>query len=151
MRNARDYTHQLCQTETEISGPEFRAMSDPLADMKMTYCTYCDDHFPVNEFAWSDTNELISAYYARHRKRATSSDMWWCGNAGLFLLASLGLLAGIITGILLAMATSWLVGLIVGFVLALIGAITGMVVREKIVCPQIYRRVWGIADTRSLR
>lgn len=58
MHESRTYTHRRCQMQTEMGGPEFRAMSDPLAGMKATFCSHCEDHFPVKEFAWSDSDEL---------------------------------------------------------------------------------------------
>jgi len=151
MQESRVYKHSRCDTETRVDGPEFRAMSDPMAGMLTTYCVNCADQFPVAEFAWSDTNELISEYYARHRKTATGSDLWWCGNGGLALLAGLGLLSGIILGILLGSMTSWLIGTIAGIVLAIAGAIVGVVIREKQFSRRIVKRVCGVDDTRMLR
>jgi hypothetical protein len=126
-------------------------MSDPMAGMRTTYCVDCEDQFPVTEFAWSDTNELISDYYARHRKSASASDLWWCGNGGLAFLAGVGAVAGIILGIILGATTSWLIGLITGAVLAMTGAILGVVTREKLLSRRIVKRVCGVNDTRMLR
>lgn len=150
MQDSRTYKHGKCGTETTVDGPEFRAMSDPMAGMLTTYCVKCADQFSVTEFAWSDTNELISDYYARHRKTATGTDLWWCGNGGLALLAAIGLFAGIILGILLGLMTSWLIGVIAGIVLAIAGAITGVVIREKMFSKRIVKRVCGVDDTRML-
>jgi hypothetical protein len=151
MKDSRSYTHVRCRTETTVDGPEFRAMSDPMAGMRTTYCAECEDQFPVSEFAWSDTKELISDYYARHRKTATASDLWWCGNGGLAVLAGIGALAGVILGIILCLTTSWLIGLITGVVLAIAGTVSGVATRETLVSQRIVKRVCGVDDTRMLR
>ncbi|TWU32671.1 hypothetical protein Q31b_58290 [Novipirellula aureliae] len=151
MQDSRSYTHTRCRTDTTVEGPEFRAMSDPMAGMRSTYCVKCEDQFPVTEFAWSDTNELISNYYARHRKAASASDLWWCGNGGLAVLAGLGSVAGIILGIILGVTTTWLIGLVTGILLAITGAILGLVARETLFSRRIVKRVCGVNDTRMLR
>ncbi|XZE36069.1 hypothetical protein SH501x_001621 [Pirellulaceae bacterium SH501] len=151
MNNSRTYLHRRCRTETTVDGGEFQAMSDPLAGMRTTYCVKCDQQFPVDEYEWSDTNELISAYYARYRKKATAADLWWCGNGGLAFLAGIGVLTGAILGIILGVKVSLVVGLIAGFVLSIAGAIVGVVVRETILSRSIVRRVCGVKDTRMLR
>ena len=126
-------------------------MSDPLAGMRTTYCVSCEDQFPVSEFSWSDTDERISDYYARHRKNATALDLWWCGNGGLAFLAGIGFLAGAIFGIILGVMMSWLIGLVTGTVLAIVGAIVGVVMREVLFSKSIVKRVCGVDDTRMLR
>ena len=151
MREHRCYVHRRCQSETEVSGPEFQAMSDPLAGMKSTYCVSCEEQFPVDEFAWSDTGESIADYYARYRGSATDSDLWWCGNPGLFALAAGGMTAGLASGILIGVFTSLIVGVIAAVVLAIAGAVVGVVVRETVVAPKIVRRVCRVPDTRELQ
>lgn len=151
MQKSRTYTHSRCCTETTVDGPVLRAVSDPLAGMQLTYCVECEAQFPVAEFSWSDTDELISTYYARHREKATAADLWWCGNGGLAFLAGVGFLAGIILGIIICVTVSWLLGLIAGIILAIVGAIVGAVVRETLVLQSILKRVCGVDDTRKLR
>ena len=151
MQESRSYTHNQCRTETTVEGPEFSAMSDPMARMRTTYCVECGDHFPVAEFAWSDTNEVISDYYARHRKSANASDIWWCGNGGLATLVGIGLVVGVILGIITGLTTTWLFGLIAVVVLAITGAILGVIARESIFSRRIVKRVCGVDDTRMLR
>lgn len=151
MQESRTYTHSRCHTQTTVDGPEFRAMSDPLAGMRTTYCVKCEDQFPVSDFSWSDTNELISKYYARHGKTATASDVWWCGNGGLAFLVGIGFFAGVLFGVGLGTFTSWLTGLIAGSVLAIVGAIVGLVMRETFFSRRITKRVCGVDDTRMLR
>lgn len=151
MQDSRTYLHSRCRTETTVDGPEFRAMSDPLAGMRTTYCVHCEDQFPVSEFAWSDTNELISNYYARHLKNAKPADLWWCGNGGLAVLATVGLGLGMLLGVALGVATSWLIGLVAAILLAIGGAIAGVVVRETLFSRRIVKRVCGVDDTRALQ
>lgn len=151
MRESRTYTHRRCRTQTTVDGPEFRAISDPMAGMRTTYCGKCEDQFPVAEFLWTDTNEPIGDYYTRHRKNASPSDLWWCGNGGLATLVGLGVAIGIGWGVILSVLFSWLIGLIAGVVLAIAGAAAGLVLRETLISPRITERVCGDADTRSLR
>lgn len=151
MQDSRTYTHSKCGTQTTVDGPAFRAVSDPMAGMRTTYCSSCDDQFPVSEYVWSDTDELISDYYSRYRKNASQSDIWWCGNGGLALLVGDGVCVGILLGIGVGLLTNLVLGLIAGVVLAVAGAAGGLFVRETIFSPRITQRVCGVADTRLLR
>ena len=148
---SRIYLHRTCRTETTVDGADFCNMSNPMAGMRTTYCVKCEQQFPVDEYVWSDTNELISDYYARYRKKATAADLWWCSNGGLAFLAGIGSLTGAILGIVIGVNLSLPIGLIAGFVLSIVGAIVGVVIRETMFSPSIVRRVCGVYDTRTLR
>ncbi len=148
---SRAYLHERCKTETEIGGPEFHALSDPLANMRQTYCAECDRMFPLSEFHWADTRERIPDYYTRHGSKATAADRFLCTNGGLSLLAGGGFLAGIACGVPVGLKAGWFWGTAAAVGLGLVGALLGLVVRETLVSPRILRRVCGVDDTRRLR
>lgn len=150
-RESRNYTHSKCKTQTEVSGPEFSALSDPLAGMKETFCAQCDGHFPLSEFVWSDTSEKITDYYARHSKKATDADRFLFSTPGLGLLAGGGFFLGVMFGALLYFAIGGMAGFIVALILGLVGAVAGVVVCETVLKPKILGRVCGVSDTRNLQ
>jgi len=149
--DSRSYLHTTCGAETEISGPEFQALADPLASMQRTYCAECEDYFPLEEFQWSDTGETITDYYARHGATASSMDRFWCDTSGLVCLGILGLLAGSVVGIVLGMASGFWIGVGSSIGLGLVGGIGGIVVRETLISPRILERVCGTRDVTSLQ
>lgn len=150
-RESRAYTHLKCKTQTEVSGGEFRALSDPLASMQETVCIQCGDFFPLSEFAWSDTSEKITDYYKRHGKSATDIDRFLCSTPGLGFLAGAGFFLGVMFGVLLYFAIGGIAGFVVALILGLVGAVAGVVAREAVVSPKILQRVCGDTDTRNLQ
>ena len=150
-RESRDYKHLKCKTQTEISGPEFRALSDPMASMKETFCDECDGHFPINEFAWSDTNEKITDYYDRHTSKASEADRFLCSTPGLAILAAGGFCVGVVFGGIICMLIGGMAGFIIALILGLVGAVVGVVVRETVITPKILQKVCGVSDTRNLK
>jgi len=148
---SRDYTHKRCNSDTEVSGPEFEALSDPLANMKRTWCAACEDHFTLDEFVWSDTGERITDYYARHGKNASDLDRFLCSTSGLLLIAAIGLILGVIAGAASGLVVRWLMATIIAVALGLVGAVVGVVVREMVISPLILKRVCGVADSRCLK
>ncbi len=147
---SRVYTHQRCHSETEVSGPEFKALSDPLADMQKTWCCECSDHFVLNEFTWTDTDEKITDYYDRHSRKASSTDRFLCSTNCLLILAVGGLLIGVVCGVLIGNAAGWLWGTISAVVLGLIGGVAGCIFREAVIAPRVLQRVCGVTDSRHL-
>ncbi|MFK8112197.1 MAG: phage holin family protein [Rubripirellula sp.] len=148
---SRTYTHQTCRTQTEISGPEFAALADPLAAMEFTYCSACDGHYSLEDFEWSDTRESIPDYYKRHGKKATEMDRFFCSNPGLAFLGGAGFFLGIMLGAFVYLMVGGFVTIIVAVVLGIAGAIAGVVLREAVIGPQIIQRVCGVTDPRSLK
>src|SRR5690606_14297700 len=71
---SRVYIHQRCGQPTEVSGPEFIALADPLAEMEWTLCSNCQENDSVDQFVWADTGEPISVYYQRHLQAVTAED-----------------------------------------------------------------------------
>jgi hypothetical protein len=148
---SRSYTHLSCRAETVVSGPEFRAMSDPLADMTRTWCCECEDFFGVDQFAWSDTGEVIAQYYVRHARLATPTDRMLASRTGLLAVAGAGLLLGICLGVVVGWLTGFLVGLIGAVVLGLAGAVGGAMLHTMVLAPRVLQRICGVNDSRLLR
>ncbi|MGB7342693.1 MAG: hypothetical protein WBD20_00620 [Pirellulaceae bacterium] len=150
-RESRCYTHAKCKVETEVSGGEFRAMADPLAEMNRTFCGECEDMFPLEEFVWSDTKEPILAYYERHGRKASDNDRLFCSNKGLLALGGAGLFIGFILGTAVCVTVGGLTGIFIAAFMALVGAVAGVIVRETVVAPKILQRVCGTSDPRDLK
>ena len=106
---SRTYRHSKCNEETTISGQPFEVMSNPLSDMTRTWCTQCNDYFPISEYAWSDTGESIPDYYARHSANASSLQRFLCSKKCMIFLALTGfLLVAIVAFVLFASSALWL-------------------------------------------
>ncbi|QDT13925.1 hypothetical protein [Planctomycetes bacterium K23_9] len=148
---SRCYTHKKCSAETEVSGPEFHAMSDPLAGMNRTFCSQCEDMFSIDEFVWTDTGESIPDYYQRHGRKASDTDRMLCSNQGLLALGGAGLFIGFMIGTAVCLTIGGLTGIFIAAFLALVGAVGGVIFREAVVTPKILQRVCGVSDTRQLK
>lgn len=156
---SRVYIHARCGRPTEVSGPEFAALADPLAGMERTLCADCEEMDSLSQFAWEDTGEKISAYYARHlqsvspadRQRARRSNLFRFlgigGVLGLLVSAGLGTLVGVGAGI----GYGVLAGTLCGLLLIPLGAIGGFKYFEKQVVAPILRRTFQVHDARQLR
>ena len=148
---SRAYRHLQCGQDTEVSGQAFEVVSNPMSSMERTQCSACGAMFPISEFAWSDTGEKLSDYYARHTKNATPTQRFLCSKT--FMVA---LIAGV--AILTAAAISWLVwdmnwlARLICFVGGLgVGAIIGGALFLEGFDKPIRRKVCGVSDTRLLR
>ena len=141
-RNSRDYVHTSCGGETTIDGPEYAAFADPLSKMTSTYCSECEDVFPVSEFAWADTRERISDYYAHYQKQASGLQQFLASRGGMFTLAGIMLVAGL--------SLTLVVGVVLGLVAGVAGAIVAIVLHVMVIGPMILRQVLGTSDPRQL-
>lgn len=141
-RKQRDYTHLSCGESTTIDGPEFKAVSDPLAGMVATYCSNCEAMFPIDQFAWADTQEPISRYYDRYRSMGTPLQNFLVSRAGIYALAALPFAIGVIG--FLVVGNQWCIpaGLLAAIVV--IGAHT------VYLGPRILQQIVGTADPREL-
>ena len=140
-QTSRDYVHSRCSGVTTIEGPEFQALADPLSRMVSTYCSDCEDTFPIAEFAWHDTQERISDYYSRYQQQASGFQNFIASRAGMFTLAgivfALGLLSCIFLGAL-------------GLIAAIGGAIVAIVLHVTMLGSMILRQVTGTNDPTRL-
>ena len=97
---SRSYRHQKCNTETVVSGQAFEALSDPLSDMSRTWCSTCNAFGPLSDYAWAESAELITDYYARHSIRATGIEWFLCSQTFLVVCADAGFGLGATAGAL---------------------------------------------------
>ena len=149
--DSRAYVHLICRQETVVDGPHFAALTDPLIGMQQTYCAVCEEMFPVNQFAWTDTQERLSDFYARHAQRATPMQRRLGSRETLLAVMGLGALGGLLAGVLVGLAVGWIAGTLVAIVAAIAGLIAGFVLIEYVVKPGIYKSAFGVSDTRQLQ
>ncbi len=147
---SRTYRHVKCGQDTVVSGQAFEVVSNPMSSMERTQCSSCGEMFPITDFAWSDTGETISDYYARHSRSATPLQRFLCSKKFMVAVIALSIVAMEI-GIwfLLARGDKFVLAfcLVGGLV---IGAIIGMAVFVSGFADPIKRTVCGVSDTRSL-
>lgn len=147
----RVYRHSRCQQETMVADRMFEIVSNPMSSMERTFCTPCSAMFPIEEFAWADTGETLSDYYARYTARATPLQRFLCSKK---VMVSLIVLSAALT----SFGTYTLVSdkdLFTRLFMAcgglLIGAIIGMSLFLSVFANPIKRRVCGVSETRLLR
>lgn len=141
-RSERAYVHRACGKETALDGPELSAVADPLARMVRTYCAECEEFFPMDEFAWSDTREPISAYYQRYQQQVSPLLRFLASRLGMFMIA--GCLVWIGFSGSLVLGSVWVLG--VGLILSL----GSFAFHTVILGPWILRRSFGTGDAREL-
>ena len=147
----RSYRHLQCGNDTVVSGQAFEVVSNPMSSMERTQCSACGAMFPITDFAWSDSGETLSDYYARHTSSATDLQRFLCSKTFMVALIVLGIVLTDI-GIYFLMRggdTFVLLFCMVGGLM--IGAIIGMGVFVSGFADPIKRKVCGVRDTRSLK
>lgn len=140
-QSSRDYVHSQCGGVTTIEGPEFQSLADPLSKMHSTYCSECEDVFPISEFAWDDTQERISDYYARYQQQASSLQRFIASRGGMFTIAGVVFVVGLLSCAVLGAF---------GLAAAIVGAIVAIVLHVMVLGPMILRQVLGTADPTQL-
>ena len=141
-RNSRDYVHTQCGGETTIDGPEYAAFADPLSKMTSTYCAECEGVFPVSQFAWADTRERISDYYAHYQKQASGLQQFLASRAAMFTMSGVMFVAGL--------SLTLVLGAGLGLAAGVVGAVVAIVVHVMVIGPMILRQVLGTNDPRQL-
>jgi hypothetical protein len=148
---SRTYVHAACEMPTEISESDFEAIADPICPSSHTMCAECEESFPMEEFAWSDTGERIVDYYDRYMQRVgTLGRMVGSRGTGI-ALAVLGLAGGASLGFVAAASIGWIGGVLVGLVCATIFGSAGLLVWDAVLKPAIVRRALGVDDCRMLK
>lgn len=109
--------------------------------MVATYCSECDDMFPIEEFAWDDTQERISDYYARYKSQASGFQSFMASRTGMFVIAGLVFVLGLLS--CLAFGA-------LGLVNAIGGCIVAVVLHVTVLGPMILRQVLGTDDPTQL-
>lgn len=140
-QKSRDYLHSRCGGVTTIEGPEFQALADPLSKMVSTYCSDCDDMFPVAEFAWDDTQERISDYYTRYQQQASGFQNFTASRAGMFTITGVVFVLGLLSCVFLGP---------LGLIAAMGGAIVVIVLHVTMLGSMILRQVTGTDDPTRL-
>lgn len=140
-QTSRDYVHTPCGGVTTIDGPEFQALADPLTKMTATYCSECDDAFPIEEFAWDDTQERISDYYSRYQQQASDLQKFLASRAGMFTISGLAFLIGLASCLVLG---------VYGLIAAVAAPIFTIVLHVMLIGPMILRQVLGTNDPTQL-
>lgn len=148
---SRTYRHIRCKSATQVFGPEYTALSDPLLGMVRTYCAECDELFPLDQFVWEDSRERISDFYARHAAKVSPLGRLFGSRNGLFTVAGLGALLGLLSGLLIGSIAGWLMGAIVILIGLIVGTIVGVMVSEYVIRPAIAKHWLGVTDMRMLR
>ncbi|MBA3316285.1 MAG: hypothetical protein H0T47_23735 [Planctomycetaceae bacterium] len=148
---SRSYRHSRCQQETVVGGQSFEVVSNPMSSMEQTMCSTCGAMFPIAEYAWADTDESLSDYYARHTIHATPLQRFLCSKT--FMVALIAIAAIAVAGAAYALVANdnWLTRLICVAGGLMIGAFIGMAIFVSGFANPIKRSVCGVSDTRLLR
>lgn len=157
--DSRVYIHARCGQPTEISGPQFAALADPLATMEWTVCSHCEQQDDLSAFTWADTGESIPAYYERYRKAIPAADRARASRSRMFRYLIIGGMLGLLISIVLGLFVGLLFGLWLGvlaavlctLVLSPLGGVLGFMHFEKHVVKPIVRRALQVEDVRQLR
>ncbi len=114
-------------------------------------CSTCGAMFPIAEYAWADTDESLSDYYARHTIHATPLQRFLCSKT--FMVALIAIAAIAVAGAAYALVANdnWLTRLICVAGGLMIGAFIGMAIFVSGFANPIKRSVCGVSDTRLLR
>ena len=147
---SRDYVHAACEMSTEISESDFEAIADPFCPSSHTMCAECDESFPMEEFAWSDTGERIVDYYARYRAKVGTMGRLLGSRGTGIVFATIGIVGGGGLGIVAAQSIGWIGGVLVGLVCAAICGAAGLLLWDAALKPSIARAAFGVDDCRSL-
>lgn len=146
---SRVYRHDKCSADTVISGQSFEVASNPLSDMTRTWCTTCNGFYPVSEYAWSDTGEKITDYYARHSANATPLQRFMCSKKFLIVCAVIGLALGSVAGFYLFRNQAQGIRIFLTLFSACVGVFVGAAANIEL-GKVIAKRVCGVSDTRIL-
>ncbi|MEY3176226.1 MAG: hypothetical protein RLZZ436_4140 [Planctomycetota bacterium] len=141
-RTERDYTHLRCSQSTTVDGPEFRALADPLAGMVATWCSNCEQNFPLDQFVWSDTQEKVTDYYKRYQNMGTPPQNFMASRSGMYGLGTVPFLCGLIG--FFVWKNQWFIpsGLLISLII--------MFLHTIFLAPSILRLVVGTSDAREL-
>ncbi len=55
------YTHKTCGTDTRMSGPISETYARDPGFYSGTFCVHCGEHFPLDQFVWKGTDELVGS------------------------------------------------------------------------------------------
>lgn len=156
---SRNYVHLTCCKVTELSGPEFNSVANPLAEMMETHCGHCDVDDSLRDFEWEDTGETLWDYVARHRENIPDEALEKTSHDQVVKYAIRGAVVGGVIGValggLVGAVTSLMAGIISGVVLTLIAVPLGAILHfmkfeSKIVQP-LMEKYLGVTEVGELR
>lgn len=156
---SRNYIHLACRKVTELSGPEFNSVANPLAEMVQTHCGHCNVDDSLRDFEWEDTGETLWDYVQRHRENIPDEALEKTSHDQVVKYAIRGAIIGGVIGIalggLIGVATSLTTGIISGVVLTLIavplGAILHFMKFENKVVQPLMEKYLGVKEVGELR
>lgn len=156
---SRNYIHDACGQVTELDGPEFQAVANPLAEIVQTQCSHCDIDDSLTQFRWEDTEETLRDYVERHREDIPDEALERTAHDQVIKFAIRGAVTGgvisAVLGVLIGAATSPLIGCIAGVILVLLGAPLGAVLKfmsfESNVVQPMLEKYLGVQDVGELR
>lgn len=117
--NERAYVHQTCGTTTVVTDEHFTMICNPFRLVTGTFCVGCENFFPLTQFVWADTGEVVADARKRWAEEAPEGVKRLQSPLGCWLAILLGGGAGAGIG--------WLAGggatapLVLGGVFGLIG------------------------------
>lgn len=147
-RTSRSYTHIRCQTETEVTDPEFSYIANPLSFMERTVCAECGEAFSAHEFAWSDTNERLPDYYKRYLKNVSPTVKSVASYSRSIIFGG-GILIGLLAS-LLALLINFIAAVICFIIVTLIAIVVNYLVFEFIMKNFMLEPAFGTKDVRML-
>jgi hypothetical protein len=148
---SRAYRHLACGGATTVTGSPFEVITNPLASMHRTWCSDCNRYFPMDEYAWLDTGEKITDYWARHSARATRLERFLCSKTAMVLLVSAGLIAGMILGYFMFRQNQLAVKILMIPFMGGLGVFAAAALFISVITKFILWRVCGVSDTRVLK
>ncbi|HEV8002145.1 MAG TPA: hypothetical protein VGP63_19810 [Planctomycetaceae bacterium] len=148
---SRSYLHAKCSTETVVGGTAFENVSNPMSSVTRTWCSQCGAYFPMSDYAWSDTGEKISDYYARHSKKATDLQHFLCSKKVMIALWIIGFISAAIGAYFLFEQRPLGAKLVLVPIGGAIGVAIASVVFVEGLANPIRRNVCGVKDTRLLK
>lgn len=148
---SRSYRHSRCQQETVVGGQSFEVVSNPMSSMEQTMCSACNGMFPIAEYAWADTGELLSDYYARHTVNATPLQRFLCSKTFMVGIIAISAIVVAAASYVMVANDNWFARLICVAGGLMIGAFIGMAIFVSGIANPIKRNVCGVSDTRLLR
>lgn len=148
---SRVYRHEACGGVTVVDGDDFEGLSDPLTHFTGTWCTRCNDFFPVDEYEWLDTGERLTDYYARHTARATSLERFLASRTFSLIVIAVGFIAGTVGGFFLTEGQGFFPRVMLTVTNGVISVIILGSLNEFVLSKLIHWRVCGVSDTRMLK
>jgi hypothetical protein len=135
--HSRVYVHDACGGETEISGDDFARVANPFAWVSQTYCASCERFAGLGRFSWADTDETLTDYRRRLRRRAPLSLKLWGWVFGPLIGAGICAISGFL------LATNNRRG---G---AITGGVVGVVIFPLFLIQYLSKWIWGIDYRRK--